>query len=478
MKSTKRTVSWILAAGIGLFLVQGCIGKRKQALTFDIKELDSQKDIIPVAILGKGPAGLSAAGYVARFGWPPVIFEGPKPGGLLMETTWVENWPGSIKILGQDIIDQLERWASKQPEVQFASEVVDSIDLSRWPFKIHTESGLTVYALAVIIATGALPEKLGVSGEDTYWASGVSSCAVCDAPFFKDKRVVVVGGGDSAIEEAMQLAQHAHHVTVMVRKDQMRASAQMQNHLKEYSNVTVLFNKEVKEILGDGSSVIGIKVFDNKTNKTEEMPIDGVFLAIGHKPNSSLVAGQVDLDAHHFILTQGKTQKTSVQGVFAAGDVEDSLYRQAATAQGKGVQAGLDADRFLREIGLSADKIKQIEARLFKVQKDKTLLIEIQSITELEKYLSAPGVVFVDFYAQYCPTCIQMMPTVDAVAHEFASQAVFLKADIDVATDIVTQYKVPKVPYIIIFKDGAPIATYNKIMTRAELQEILSIAVK
>ena len=224
-----------------------------------------------------------------------------------------------------------------------------------WPFRIITEGGQTIHALSVTISTGANPRKLNIPGEDAYWGSGVTSCATCDAPFFKGEEVVVIGGGDSAVEEAMQLSKYASQVTVLVRSNKMRAASRMQNRLKEYKNVAVHYNLSPKEIVGDGTKVTGIKLHNSVTQKDSVMPISGVFLATGHDPNTKLFECQISLTKTGHIELDTRTQQTSMPGVFAAGDVADNRYRQAIVSAGDGVKAALDAIQFLQEIGLNPD---------------------------------------------------------------------------------------------------------------------------
>jgi len=357
---------WFLVWGLvvpTLFL-NGCTDskqKEKQKVDtsfFDVSRVKDHKEVIPVAILGSGPAGLSAAVYAARDNKKTVVFEGIVPGGLLMKTTMVENWPGSDPILGTDIIADLRKHAERFGATFVADEVTD-IDVNRWPFTLTTENGDSYQALSVIIATGAEPRHLGVPGEDTYWAKGVTACAICDAPFYKNEEVVIVGGGDSAVEEARQLTSWVKKATIIVRKDHMRAAATMQERLKQYSNVEVLYNHEIREIIGNDDMVTGIKLFNTTTNETYLMPISGVFLAIGHDPNSTFLKNKLDMDKHGYLVMQGRTQQTSVPGIFAAGEVEDHRYKQAIVAAGRGVSAALDTCAFLGDIGYVGEKSEQ-----------------------------------------------------------------------------------------------------------------------
>ena len=294
------------------------------------------------------------------------MIDGPVPGGLLTKTTEVQNWPGNISIQGPEIVNNMKMHA-KHLGAHFLSDAVEKVDFSQWPFLITTVDGQQIYALSVVIATGGSPRKLKIKGEEEYEGKGITSCAVCDAPFYKGEKVVVVGGGDSAIEEATHLSAFAKEITILVRKDAMRAAASMQARLKGYPNINILYNVEPKEIIGDGTKVTGISLYNSATKTTELFPATGVFLAIGHDPNTQVFKGQLPLDDDGYIAVKGRSQATVIPGVFAAGDVEDKVYRQARVAEGSGVRAALDAERFLREIGFDAAAQQAIDAQIYRV---------------------------------------------------------------------------------------------------------------
>jgi len=304
--------------------------------------------VLPIAIIGSGPAGYTAALYGARSGVPTTLISGSLPGGLLTQTSLVENFPGVATVKGPRLMETMKQQVLESGAHILDDEVI-SVDLSTWPFTIGLESGALYRVLSLVIATGATPKKLGIPGEDTYWGRGVSSCALCDAPFFKGKDVFVVGGGDSAIEEVTQLAPHAKSVTLLVRKPSLRAASPMKDKLSRYPNVKpIQYFKEVVQVLGNGTEVTGIEVLDHKTNKKGVIPADGLFLAIGHNPNTYLFEKQLSLSDSGHIIVLGRSQNTSIPGVFAAGDVEDQDYRQAVVAAGRGCAAVLDAVRWLQ----------------------------------------------------------------------------------------------------------------------------------
>ncbi len=297
-------------------------------------------------IIGSGPAGHTAAIYAARSELKPLMFEGSTPGGQLMLTTEVENFPGFPGgLMGPEMMEMFKK-QSERFGTRILSENVTGVDFSARPFVVTTPTA-THSSDAIIISTGATATWLNVPGEKEYYGRGVSACATCDGFFFKNKKIIVVGGGDSAMEEATFLTKFGESVTVIVRKDVLKASKIMQERAKSNPKISFVWNSEVKEIVGDGTRVTGVKLFNNQTNETTDFSTDGVFVAIGHKPNTELFAGKLDMDKGGYLVTQPGTTKTNVEGVFAAGDVADHYYRQAITAAGTGCMAAIDAERWL-----------------------------------------------------------------------------------------------------------------------------------
>lgn len=295
-------------------------------------------------IIGSGPAGLTAAVYAARAGMEPLVIEGLAAGGQLMLTTEVENYPGFPDgVLGPEMMDLFRKQAERFG-TRFVSSDVTRVDLSSRPFRVWVDSD-EYSAETVIVSTGASAQWIGAPGEEKLRGHGVSSCATCDGFFFKEREIVVVGGGDSAMEEALFLTRFASRVTVVHRRDEFRASKIMADRVLHHPKITVRWNTVVDSILGDGS-VTGVRLRDTITGAVSDLAVEGVFVAIGHTPNTALFTGQLDLDARGYLLTF-KGTATSVPGVFGAGDVVDSTYRQAITAAGMGCQAAMDAERWL-----------------------------------------------------------------------------------------------------------------------------------
>ena len=301
---------------------------------------------IQCLIIGGGPAGYTAAIYASRAGLVPVLYEGLQPGGQLTTTTDIENFPGFEKgIDGQGLMDAMRAQALRLG-ADLRSGTVTAADLSSRPFRFSTDDGNEVEAEAVIIATGATARYLGLPSEAKFKGMGVSACATCDGFFYRGKAVAVVGGGDTACEEATYLASLCSKVYMIVRRDVLRASEAMQDRVRKTENIEILWNCNTEEVLGDATGVTGARLL-RKDGTRFEIKVDGFFLAIGHHPNSELFSRWVDVDANGYIVTEGKTSRTNVEGVFAAGDVQDPLYRQAVTAAASGCRAALDLEKFL-----------------------------------------------------------------------------------------------------------------------------------
>ncbi len=301
-------------------------------------------------IIGSGPAALTAAIYAARAGLNPLVLEGPQPGGQLMGTSYVENWPGIESILGPQLMLDMRKHAEKFG-TRFISETAQSLSSEKQPFSITTQKNAVFHAHTIIVATGAHHKKLNCPGESEYWTKGVSNCAVCDGAFFRDKKVIVVGGGDSAMEDASFMTNFTDNITIIHILDKLTASLAMQERVLKNPKISIRYESAVKSILGDGNRVTGIEVLDKKTGTTEQLEADAVFYSNRTCPNSQFLKGQVGLHENGYIKVENHT-KTSVEGIFVVGDVADYRYRQAITAAGSGCMAALDAERYLKTKGL------------------------------------------------------------------------------------------------------------------------------
>ncbi len=302
-----------------------------------------------VLIIGSGPAGYTAAIYASRAGLKPILYTGGEPGGQLTTTNDVENFPGYPEgINGPSMMMDLQKQAERfGTDVRFG--LATSVDFSSYPHKVVVDEKHEITAESVIISTGASAKYLGLESEKTFANRGVSACAVCDGFFYKGQHVAVVGAGDTAAEEATYLANLCPKVYMLVRRDEMRASKIMQQRVLDHPNIEVLWNTEAEEVLGDDTGVTGLRMVNNQTGDKREVDIKGFFVAIGHKPNTDIFKGFLDMDDMGYLKVQAGSTKTNVEGVFATGDAADKVYRQAVTAAGTGCMGALDAERFLQE---------------------------------------------------------------------------------------------------------------------------------
>jgi len=312
--------------------------------------MDNQVEKVNLLIIGSGPAGYTAAIYASRANLKPVLYQGIQPGGQLTITTDVENYPGFPDgIQGPELMVHFEQQAKRMgADIRYG--LATKVDFSSMPYKVEIDEEKWIEANAIIISTGASAKWLGIESEQRLNGYGVSACAVCDGFFFRGKEVAIVGAGDTAAEEALYLSKLASNVHMFVRKDEMRASKVMQDRVKTTPNIKMYWSTETDEILGE-KTVEAVRIKNNKTGDKKEIPIKGFFVAIGHTPNSEIFKEFIDMDEAGYIKTIPGTSKTNLEGVFASGDVQDKIYRQAVTAAGSGCMAALDAERYLSEKG-------------------------------------------------------------------------------------------------------------------------------
>ena len=309
--------------------------------------MSQETEHVQCLIIGSGPAGYTAAIYAARADLKPVMYTGMVPGGQLTQTTDVENFPGYPDgIMGPEMMEDFRKQAERfGTQIRFG--YVSKVDFSSTPHKVIIDEDKTVTADTVIISTGASAKWLGLESEQKYNGFGVSACAVCDGFFFKGQDVAIVGAGDTAAEEATYLAKLCKKVYMLVRRDEFRASKAMQNRVLNTPNIEIHYNTDTEEILGDGKNVTGVKVSNNQTKETKVLDITGFFVAIGHNPNTEIFKGILDMDETGYLITRPDSTKTNIPGVFACGDAQDKLWRQAVTAAGTGCIAALEAERYL-----------------------------------------------------------------------------------------------------------------------------------
>ncbi len=308
-----------------------------------------KNDTKQLIIIGSGPAGLTAAIYASRSNLHPILVEGSKPGGQLMNTTAVENWPGDISIMGPKLMMNMKEHAQHFGTTFVSGDVV-KIDLAQRPFSLVTSKEQELKTHSLIVATGAMPKRLNITGEETYWGKGVTTCAVCDGAFHADKPVIIVGGGDTAMENASFMTKFTDKITIVHILDELTASAAMQKRVLDNPKIKIIYNSTVTEINGTDAGVTSATITNQKTNETTKLDANAVFIAIGYSPNTSIFKGQLDMDKWGYLTVKNHTH-TSIEGVFAAGDVADYRYRQAITSAGSGCMAALDAERWLSKTG-------------------------------------------------------------------------------------------------------------------------------
>jgi thioredoxin reductase (NADPH) len=309
----------------------------------------SEIERVKCLIIGSGPAGYTAAIYAARANLKPVLYQGLEPGGQLMLTTDVENYPGYPEgVMGPQMMEDFKKQAERVgTDARWG--IITKVDLSRRPFRVWADEKTEIHTDSVIISTGAVAKWLGIESETRLNGRGVSACAVCDGFFYKDLDVAVVGGGDTAAEEALYLSKLCKQVHMIIRRDEMRASKIMQERAFSAENITIHWNSNTDEVLGE-EKVEGVRILNNKTGEKTELTVQGFFVAIGHKPNSELFRDYLDMDEQGYIITEPGSSLTNIPGVFASGDVQDNVYRQAVTAAGSGCMAALDAERYLADL--------------------------------------------------------------------------------------------------------------------------------
>ncbi len=477
----------------------GCLSQ-----SFSTKNLSS--DVIPCLVIGGGVGGLTSAIYLSQLGCKTVVLQGDLPGGALSKTKSIQNWPGIAEIEGAELVKNLEDHAKKCGAILLDSSAV-SVDFSKWPFSVEIPGKIgskteVINALSCIVATGATPNKLEIPGETEFWGRGVTNCAICDAPMFKDGTVAVVGGGDSAIVEVEILSAVARKIYLIVRSGALRAKGDRVEKIKQNPKIEILYSTKIEKVFGDDQGVHGILV-KTKDQNSLKIQLDGLFLAIGSNPNTAIFSKHLKL-SRNGLIKLFNDQETSVKGVFAIGDVCDGKYRQAVTAAGTGCVAAIQALNFLnhKNIDLSAfsktakgelsqadDETEQkteeapaesIEEMILELNEDSTesdlmveetknlaennssdssdeLIIEVESQNQIQKQIQKTGRPYVlDLYAPWCMPCQMMHPIFEKLASKFKGKITFFRADVDKSPGLLTAFGVKGVPTFIFFdKDGS-----------------------
>ncbi|UNE35474.1 FAD-dependent oxidoreductase [Vermiphilus pyriformis] len=437
--------------------------------------IQSIKNVEPVVIIGAGPAGLSASISTVRAGFKTLVIVGKEMGGQVNQIKDIENWPGEIKLSGAELGRNLYNHAH-HVGAQFLHESVSSVDLGTWPFIIKTDQGKIIRPLSVLIATGGEPKKLAVPGVQEYWGiKGVGYCAICEAPFTKGQDVIVIGGSDMAVQRVMQLSVYAKSVTLLVREQKLQALQALIDQMNKCSNVKVLFNTQLNEIRGDDKRVTAVVVQNTIDNAKLTIPAQSVFFAIGYIPRSQLVRPWVDVDSQEYICLKGRSQCTSVPGVFAAGNVTSSEYGKAAVAAGEGEKAALDIINFLEHIGYNPSVEAVIKDNLFTPPAVSHIQIPvIEDIDSFKKLINTNNAVLVEVFNPLCSVCQEIGPALNAFAESNKDNLTIVKINISRITPDFQKYlNIPGVPLIIIYEKGAPII-HKTIESSAQLTDVIN----
>ncbi len=446
-----------------------------------------------LVIIGSGPAGYTAAIYAGRANLKPVVFEGFEvgglPGGQLMTTTEVENFPGfPAGITGPQLMDkmkaQAERWGA-----ELYTEDVISVDLSQRPFTVRS-SEREFKTNSIVIATGATAKRLGLPSEHTFWSRGISACAICDGatPIFHGAELAVIGAGDSAAEEAIYLTKYGDTVNLLVRSDTMRASKAMQDRVLSNPKIKVHWNTEAVDIFGDDNHMQGIKVRNNQTGEESNLSAKGLFYAIGHTPNTSLFKGQLELDDVGYVVTKGNSVETSVEGVYAVGDVQDHEFRQAITAAGSGCMGAMLAERWLSAEGLLQEFSQKPENNELKPQEEEKTAADTEEDFDINNTRHIGGYalrkifhdgdrpLMVKYVSPGCGPCHTLKPILNKVVDEFDGKIHFVEIDIDKDREIAQQANVTGTPTVQIFKDKELLQELKGVKQKSQYRELLESA--
>ncbi len=443
-----------------------------------------------VVIIGSGPAGYTAAIYAARANLKPFVFEGYQmgglPGGQLMTTTEVENFPGFPDgITGPELMDnmkaQAQRWGA-----QLVTEDVIEVDFSHRPFVIRSEE-LEVRAHTVIIATGATARRLGLPSEARLWSKGISACAICDGatPIFKNESLAVIGGGDSAAEEAVYLTKYGSHVNLLVRGDKMRASKAMQDRVVSNPKITVHWNTVADDVYGT-DLLEGLKIHNTATGEATDLPVKGLFYAIGHRPNTALFGGQIELDEVGYVKTQPGSVLTSCEGVYAAGDVQDHEYRQAVTAAGTGCMAALLAERWLSEHNLiqefhqsGSEKVEQESKQEPKSEYKQAIAFDAGTTRHTGSYAlrrlyhESDRPILVKYASPTCGPCHTLKPILSKVVDEFEGRIHYVEIDIAEDPDVAESAGITGTPTVQLFQNKALVSELKGMKQKSQYREMI-----
>ena len=468
---------------------------KRSRYEFILKNIMRSPAVENLVIIGSGPAGYTAAIYAGRANLKPVVFEGFQvgglPGGQLMTTTEVENFPGfPAGITGPDLMDKMKAQAKRWGAELYTEDVI-SVDLSQRPFTVRSEER-EFKTNSIAIATGATAKRLGLPSEKEFWSRGISACAICDGatPTFRGAELAVIGAGDSAVEEAIYLTKYGDTVNMLVRSDKMRASKAMQGRVLSNPKIIVHWNTEAVDVFGDENHMQGIKIRNNKTGEESQLHVKGLFYAIGHTPNTSLFKGQLELDDLGYIVTKANSVETSVEGVFAVGDVQDHEFRQAITAAGSGCMGAMLAERWLSAQGLIQEFHQKADDNELKPQKEEKTTADTEADFDINttRHIGSYALrkifhdgdrpLVVKYVAPGCGPCHTLKPILNKVVDEFDGKIHFVEIDIDKDREIAEQAGVTGTPTVQIFKDKELLHELKGVKQKSQYRQLMESAVK
>ncbi len=437
--------------------------------------LEDKDNLIHVAVIGSGPAGVAATINPARQKYHTVAFQGPKPFGALGDSQVVENWPAIEKASGAEIMKSYKKQA-RGFNAHLVPLVVDEVDFSQWPYALHLNDGTTVHALTVICATGSTQSKLNVEGESTYWGKGVFSCGLCDGSFARNKNTTIIGGGDIAVQRALQLLPEAQTITIIVSEPQMTAHKSMLEKIKDLDKITILTNKQVTRICGDESSISHIELYDPTTMETTQFKTSSVFLSTGLTPNTELFKDKLPLCTDGCIeLLDSRSQRTSIEGIMAAGTVSDATYQQVPAITGDATKAGMDAIKLLSTWEFDGKRHTLYADKLYTPPVIPHPAIKhLVTYAAFEKALKNKRPVLVELYAPGCPSCQKMEGPLTAVVEQYKDSLDFYKVDKEKLYDLVEHYDLDLIPAFLLFRNGELISRIEGCTTLALLRALVT----
>lgn len=416
----------------------------------------AKKNLIPVAIIGGGPTGLAASINPARSGFQTVVFQGPKVGGELRDAQVVENWPGLGKVSGAEAMDKFETQA-RGLGVHIVPLVVDDLDVTSWPYRLKLNNGTEVHALTVVIATGSTQRMLGIEGEKTFWGKGLFSCGLCDGSYSRGRDAVIIGGGDIAVQRALQLLPEARHITLIVPGPRMSAHESMQEKIKGQPTISLVYNKQIKEIVGDEKGITHVMLEDLETRKTTPLTTSCVFLSTGLTPNTELFEGKVNIAPDGCISLKdcSRSQNIQLEGIMAAGTVADASYRQIAAIMGDGTKAGMDALSWLSKWGFDST-LRPLLAnnKYIPPTIPHPLIKHIATLREFKRALKEPKPVLFEFYSPGCTSCRKMEGPLTTATEAFKNALNVYKIDKDTLYSLIEQYDINLIPAFLLMKNG------------------------